>query len=140
MAVSKDGKWLAFVSDQSGRQQVYVRRLDGSSEQVQVSQNGGSEPVWSPDGRELFYVGMLDDQRTLMSAAIQTSSTLAITDRRPLFPADQFVSSVIHPNYDVAPDGQSFVMIRHSPGARIMVIQNLAALVERRSGQMAGAP
>ena len=54
-AVSPDGRSLAFVSNQSGQNQVYVRSLTGTGDQVQVSVTGGLEPGWSRDGRELFY-------------------------------------------------------------------------------------
>ena len=54
-ALSRDGRWLAFASDASGRAEIYVRPLDGRDETRQVSQGGGDEPVWGPDGRELFY-------------------------------------------------------------------------------------
>ncbi len=135
VTVSPDGQWLAFVSDQSGNAEVYLRRLDDASDQIQVSQSGGTEPVWSPKGGELFYRGSVDGGSMLMSATVQTSPVPAVTSREPLFSAETFVTSVLHPNYDVAPDGGHFIMIRESPGARVMVIQNLAALVRRRSGQ-----
>ncbi|HKH94411.1 MAG TPA: protein kinase, partial [Gemmatimonadaceae bacterium] len=54
-ALSHDDRWLAFTSNQSGREEIYLRRLEGEGEQIQVSLGGGTEPVWSPDGRELFY-------------------------------------------------------------------------------------
>ena len=56
-AVSPDGRWLAFVSNQSGKNEVYARPLDGKGEQVQVSMDGGAEPVWGPGGGEIFYRG-----------------------------------------------------------------------------------
>ncbi len=55
VGVSPDGRWISFVSDQSGRDEVYVRDLAGERDQVLVSLDGGSEPIWSPDGRELYY-------------------------------------------------------------------------------------
>jgi hypothetical protein len=58
-APSPDGRWLAFASDQSGAQQVYVGAMSGEGDLVQMSQSGGSEPIWSPDGKELFYRGSL---------------------------------------------------------------------------------
>ncbi len=53
--VSPDSKWLAYVSDQSGREEVYVRPLTGGGARVSVSTGGGGEPLWAPDGTRLYY-------------------------------------------------------------------------------------
>ena len=55
VGTSPDGRWISFVSNQSGRDEVYMRDLKGERDRVLVSNGGGNEPVWSPDGRELFY-------------------------------------------------------------------------------------
>jgi serine/threonine-protein kinase len=105
--VSPDSKWLAYVSNESGREEVYVRALQGAGGRVPVSVGGGGEPLWSRDGRRLFY-------RTgarLMTATIATTPTLTVTSRETLFEGP-FATDIYHPNYDVAPDGKSFVMIR----------------------------
>jgi serine/threonine-protein kinase len=133
-AVSPDGRWLAFVSDQSGQQQVYVRRIDGQGDQVQVSQSGGSEPVWGPDGRELFFRGVVEGQAELMSATVRTLPELEITARRSLFPVPDMVGTNPHTNYGISPDGKTFAMVKRSPATRIMVIQNLPTLVQRLQG------
>ena len=133
-AISPDGRWLAFVSDQSGQQQVYLRPIDGQGDQVQVSQTGGSEPVWGRDGREIFFRGLVDGQAELMSAAVRTSPQLEINGRRSLFPVPDMVSTNPHSNYGISPDGKTFVMVSRSPATRIMVIQNLPALVQRLQG------
>ncbi len=138
-AVSPDGKWLAFVSDQSGQQQVYVRHLEREEEQVQVSQEGGNEPVWGPDGREVFYRGTVGQDVSLMVAGLRNQPALEVTSRRALFPVGEMVGSNPHANYDISPDGKTFVMVRRSPATRIMVIQNLPELVRRIRGTDAGA-
>jgi len=139
-----DEQWLAFTSNQSGREEVYVRRLEGEGEQVQVSLGGGTEPVWSPDGRELFYQsGTNADARaepTVMVATIATTPTLAVTSRKALFPAAGIVTSNPHANFDISPDGKSFVFVRSNPSTRVMVIQNLAAMVAKRRAGGRGAP
>ena len=78
---SPDGKWFAFVSNQSGEQEVFVRSLDPRSAEVQVSQNGGNEPVWSPDGRELYYRGNVEGRIKMMAAAIRTAPELEVVSR-----------------------------------------------------------
>jgi serine/threonine-protein kinase len=131
-AVSPDQRWLAFGSDQSGQVEVYVRPLDGDGDLVQVSQSGGNEPVWGRDGSELFYRGITaDGQPVMMAARIRTGATLSVTDRDNLFPLTDYVGTTPHANYDVAPDGRYFAMVRRSPSTRIMIIQDLPALVER---------
>ena len=138
-ALSKDGRWLAFVSNQSGMQQVYVRPLLGGGRQHQISQEGGTEPVWAPDGRELFYIANSSSGPQLMSASIQVGRDLQVLGRRTLFAMSEIVGSNPHPNYDISPDGRLFAMVRRSPANRIVVLQNLPEIVRRlRSATQGG--
>jgi hypothetical protein len=98
---------------------------------VLVSLDGGNEPVWSPDGREPFYRETRQENPDLVAAQIATMPSLAVMARKRLFPIGEIVSTARHANYDVSPDGKTFVMVRSSPAARVVVIQNLAALVRR---------
>jgi len=135
-ALSPDEQWLSFSSNQSGRDEVYVRRFDGSGDQVQVSFGGGTESVWSPDGKELYYRGAANAdshaEPAIMVATIAKTPTLAVTSRKELFPGQGIVTTNPHADFDVSPDGKSFVFVRTNPSSRVMVIQNLAAMVERR--------
>jgi eukaryotic-like serine/threonine-protein kinase len=135
VGVSPDGRWISFVSDQSGREEVYVRDLAGERDQVLVSVDGGNEPVWSPDGRELYYRETKQDNPYLVAASIATAPALAVTGRKRLFPIGDIVGTAPHANYAVSPDGKTFVMVRESPAARVVVIQNLPALVDRMRGE-----
>jgi serine/threonine-protein kinase len=139
VGVSPDGRWICFVSDQSGRDEVYVRDLAGEYDQVLVSLDGGTEPVWSHDGRELYYRETTQGDPFLVAAGVRTSPTLAVTGRKRLFPVGDVVGTNPHANYDVSPDGRTFVMVRRSPAARIVVIQNLPALVRRLQGDRAAS-
>jgi eukaryotic-like serine/threonine-protein kinase len=130
-ALSPDGRWLAYVSNQSGSRQVYVRPLAGDSPEVQVSQDGGTEPVWSRDGGELFYVAPSRSGTFLVAAAVRAGVAFEVRDRRTLFETSEIVGAIPHANYDVSPDGRTFAMVRRSPATRIVIIQNLPALVER---------
>ena len=105
--ISPDGRWLAYVSNESGRGEVYVRALSGGGGRVPVSSGGGGEPLWSPDGTRLFY----RDDAKLIAATIATAPSLAVTARETLFEGP-YATDPYHPNYAVAPDGRSFVMIR----------------------------
>jgi hypothetical protein len=110
-------------------QEVFVRALAGTGEEVQVSQQGGSEPVWGPDGHELFYRAAVGDRVELVLAELRTAPELEVISRRQMFSIDEIVGTSPHANYDIAPDGKTFAMVRRSPATRIIVLQNLPALV-----------
>jgi len=139
-APSPDGRWLAFVSNQSGTQEVYVQRLDGDGDQVQISQGGATEPVWSPDGREVFYRSMKGGKTELIAASVGTEPDLAVLSQQVLFSIDEMVGGQPHANYDISPDGRTFAMVRRSPGSHIVVMQNVPALLRRLRGATAKAP
>ncbi len=132
--VSPGRRWLAFVSNQSGRDEVYVRSLKGESDQRQVSLAGGTEPAWSRDGRELFYRTGAGPGSELIAASVRTEPAFAVLSRRTLFSVADVVTATPHRNYDVSPDGTTFAMVRFNPATRIMLIQNLPALVSQLRG------
>jgi serine/threonine-protein kinase len=105
-ALSPDGKWLAYQSDETGQMEVYVRPYPGPGARVSVSLRGGSEPVWAHSGRELFF----RTGDSLMAAAVATGSGFAVTGRRLLF-TGSFVSGDDYREYDVAPDDRHFIML-----------------------------
>jgi len=133
-AVSRDGRWLAYVNDQSGRNEVYVRPLQGEGEQVLVSRGGGVEPVWNHDGRELFYRSGSGAGTELVAAAIRYAPGPTITGHTTLFSVTGMANGTPHANYDVSPDGKTFAMVGYNPATRIVVIQNLPALVAKLRG------
>jgi serine/threonine-protein kinase len=131
---SPDGKWLAFTSTESGRNQVYVQRYP-AGERLAVSIGGGTGPVWRRDGRELFFQGALDGGGKLLAASVTPSgNSLVIATPKPLFDlrvplgdgsfAQYFSSNNAASRYDVFPDGQRFVMIRgiESPERELVVV------------------
>lgn len=104
------GRWVAYQSNDSGRDEIYVRPYSGSRGRYQVSTQGGAWPRWSLDGREIFF----KSQGSLWSAAVRTSPTFASDPPRKLFDLSEEILSA--PGfYDVAPDGQRFVMIEKDP-------------------------
>jgi serine/threonine-protein kinase len=106
--VSPDGKWVAYVTDQSGAGQVVVQPFPGPGGQVQVSVSGGAEPVWSRDGKRIFY----RDGRYVIAASVSTDGGFSVTGRTELF-ADRYVfAQAPHADYDVLPDGTRLLMIR----------------------------
>ncbi len=106
---SPDGSWLAYVSNESGQDEVYARPYPGPGSRVLISTDGGVEPVWSRDGRELYY--RQDEQ--MMVVSIEEGAALAPGTPRVLFTAP-YTFGVLYrgnPSYDVSPDGR-FLMIR----------------------------
>ena len=127
-AISLDGKWMTYTSNESGRTEVYVRPFPGPGAKVQSSVAGGDQPTWSPSGREIFY----REGTKMVAAAVQLAPTFAVTSRTPLF-TDVFLRSGTL-DYDVLPDG-GFVMLRPSAASQLIVITNWQASVTRAGKQ-----
>ena len=133
-ALSPDGRWLAYVSDEAGRQDVYVVRYPSGTGKVIVSENGGTEPVWSRDGRELFYRAFGGPQGAVLEAAtFDRGDAFRVTGRTPLFNVAGYEAATPHSNYDVTPDGKGFIMVRQGVLSEIVLIQNWTALVKRQA-------
>jgi dipeptidyl aminopeptidase/acylaminoacyl peptidase len=128
-----DGKWFAYVSDHSGRPEVYVRALAGSNAQLQVSLDGGGEPVWARNGRQLFYRRDTPKGAELVAATIEFGAEPRVVKRVSLFDVSNFDSSSPHANYDVSPDGNWFVFSRRNGADFVAVIQNAPELARRLS-------
>jgi serine/threonine-protein kinase len=107
-AFSPDGRWLAFESDQSGQLEVYVQAFPGPGRKLQVSTDGGRSAVWARSGRELFY----RNGHKLMVAAVARGPEYRFDRPRLLFEHRFLEDDGSVPAYDVAPDGQRFVMIQ----------------------------
>jgi Tol biopolymer transport system component len=129
--LSPDGRWLAYVSNQTGQNEVWVRPYRGPGAPVRVSPNGGTEPVWSRRKPELFYF----EGRRVMSVSVNFGSTFGFKPPTFLFES-RFLTFEQPPSYDVAPDGR-FLMIK--PAAtqsratpQIVVVLNFAEELRRR--------
>jgi Tol biopolymer transport system component len=112
---SRDGRWIAYNSNESGEFEIYVRQFPGPGGQWQVSTNGGVEPVWSADGKEVFY---LDSNRAVVSVPVEVGETFRaglptiLFDGR-LYPVTQ------RGRYGVTRDGQRFLTLSPMTGASI---------------------
>ena len=105
---SPDGRWLAYISDESGRSEIYVQPYPGPGGKWQISTEGGKEPVWNPNGRELFY----RSGDKMMAVDITTQPGFAAGKPRMLFEGQYQPTPATIPNYDVTPDGQRFLMLK----------------------------
>jgi serine/threonine-protein kinase len=123
-AVSPDGRWLAYASNESGQYEVYVRPFPNTNDgKWQVSTNHGTEPVWAHSGRELFYKGSGD----LMVVEVLPGATFVTGERRVLFSTQGYRSRFTHQFYDVTADDQRFVMIRNRGAEEVgelIVVEN----------------
>ncbi|PYU25833.1 MAG: hypothetical protein DMG32_11215 [Acidobacteria bacterium] len=132
-AFSPNGRWLAYSSDESGRPEIYVQPYPGPGGKWQISTEVGQEPVWNPNGRELFY-GSRDK---MMAVDVATQPSFSAGKPRMLFSSGLYLpSSNGFQFYDVSPDGQRFLMIKQSEEAaaltQIVVVQNWFEELKRR--------
>ncbi len=106
---SPDGRWIAYVSNEAGRKDVYVTSFPELSGKWQVSRAGGDHPRWRRDGRELFYL----TADKMMSADVNGSgSQFDVAATRPLFDVRWAPARSV---YDVSGDGQRFLMVTWDP-------------------------
>ncbi|HEY2825947.1 MAG TPA: protein kinase [Gemmatimonadales bacterium] len=118
--LSPDGKWLAYWTNESGRGEIFVRPYPGPGGRWQVSLDGGSEAIWSANGKEIFY--RKDDK--MLAASVRTVPTFEITGRTTLF-SGPYDSNFPSPNYDVSKDGQTFVMLQPAESSELSVFVTL---------------
>jgi Tol biopolymer transport system component len=126
--LSPDGRFVAYASDESGGREVYVRPFPNGAGRWQASVDGGGQPRWSRDGKELFYV----QDNTLMSVSVSAGQGVVLGQPQQLFQSDDLLGfGVSVPKYDVSPDGQRFLMtsaVNNNEGEQvpptIRVVQN----------------
>jgi hypothetical protein len=132
--ISPDGRWLAYMSLESGRSEVYVRPFPAvEGGRWQVSLEGGQQPRWAPGGRELFFRAQ---DGAVMTARVQTTPTFTVIDRTIFKPAPgegAFYSGA----YDVHPDGRHLLMARRLTGpegeeAGVVVVENFTEELKQR--------
>jgi len=106
--LSPDGRWIAYTGTVTGRVEVYVEPFPPTGEKHQITRDGGDNPLWSPDGKQLFYLvpGVL---RRIMAVDVGTQNGFSFGKATPL-PIEGVLSTGPRP-YDIMPDGKSFVVI-----------------------------
>ena len=129
---SPDGHWLAYSSDESGPIEVYVQPYPGPGGKWQVSTNGGTEPVWNPSGKEMFY----REGNKMMSVEVSTQPSFSAGKPKMLFEGPNLPTPGTIANYDVSSDGQRFLMLKaneqESAPAQIHVVMNWFEELKRK--------
>jgi hypothetical protein len=128
VAISPDGRWLAYTSRVTGSNQIWVQPYAGNAPPVRVSPGGGLEPQWARDGRELYYV----EGSRMMAVTILPGPTFQFGPPAPLF--EHRYLRVTIPSYDVAPDGRFLVIKPSGPSlgtTPIQLVMNWTALLTR---------
>jgi Tol biopolymer transport system component len=115
--VSARGDLITYISSESGRYEIYVTTFPTPSARVQVSAGGGIEPMWSRDGRELFY----RDGERMMVARVSYDGEIVVSNRRTLFEVP-FVADGTHTWYDVSRDGERFVMLQATSNQTLAIL------------------
>jgi hypothetical protein len=126
-AISPDGRWIAYVSLESGKEEVYVRPFPGVDRaRWQVSPAGGTSPVWAHSGRELFYVALGD---TMVAASVRGAEDFQVTGREMLFSTQPFAFTPWHQAFGVEPADRSFIMLQRMAEAGIGEAQRLVVVL-----------
>jgi serine/threonine-protein kinase len=111
--ISPDGRWLAYVSDETQQNEVYVRTFpDPAGGRWRVSSGGGDQPLWSPDGGSLYYTSSGE----VRVADVQTEGGFSVGPSRALFTGDYVRGQMLERGWDIHPDGNSFVVMKSVEG------------------------
>jgi Tol biopolymer transport system component len=126
--ISPDDRFIAYVSNESGENEVYVSGLPNhEGVRMQVSENGGVEPLWSKDGKKLFY---RNSRSEIVSVEVETSPVFRKGKSEVLF-EDTFIKRINHQNYDIHPINQQFLMLKNIGSSGIIVVLNWTEELKR---------
>ena len=132
--ISPDGRWIVYVSNRSSRDEIYAESFPRGGNRVQISLDGGREPVWSRDGTQVFYRGLESDPWMLSARVAVSGGALSVTRRERLFDASPYLANQFLQMYDVAPDGR-FLMFKldaQTPRTDVVIIRNWVQQVKAR--------
>ena len=134
--LSPDGRWLVYVSNESGQDEIYVRPFPNVGEaRWQVSTGGGTEPMWAHDGREIFYRNGSED---MVAVSVTTDPTFALGGYRKMGSVSTYRSDLNHRIYDVAADDERLLMIRArggTEGSDLILVQNFFEELNEKVGK-----
>ncbi len=135
IALSPNGRWLAYVSDEAGSDDVYVRGLEEGSPRWRVSTSGGTEPRWGAGGRELLY----RHADSAYAADVPSGAEFRTRPPRTLF-GGRFVSQPMVAMWDVSADGSRFVFVRSTRAGESRAVRLVLHWFERRQAGIAAIP
>jgi Tol biopolymer transport system component len=128
---SPDGQWVALVSDQSGRSEIYIRSFPNPGSQVQISNEGGNEPVWAADGSGVYYRTL--NGSVLIKAKLATSpSTRVIARDTVVKQMGSMLAADLTSGYDVTRDGRILGRLSNSSSFQLVVVPNWRVELEQR--------
>jgi serine/threonine-protein kinase len=127
-SLSPNGRWLAYVSDETGRDEIYVVPFPKPTRKWMISTDGGLEPTWSSDGRELLY----RNGEQMMAVDIQTEPEFRPMKPKVLFVGSYKPSSYFFRGFDVAPDGRFLMAKRQETTTQVNIIFNWVEELKRR--------
>jgi eukaryotic-like serine/threonine-protein kinase len=133
---SPDGRWIAFTTDETGQDEVYVRPFPNSTRKYSVSSSGGIEPLWARNGKQLFYRGEIE----MFVADVRTDGGFSTSKPRLLFEKPGYVFGYPVRTYDISLDGQRFLMVKReemkpSPLTEMILVQNWTEELKRRAAE-----
>jgi Tol biopolymer transport system component len=105
-SMSPDGRWMTYASNETGRYEVWIEPFPRSGARLQVTRDGGSHPLWAPDGRSLYF----DRDRQMFQLAMNTQDLSSIAEPTPL-PIKGFAQAEYRRQFDLTPDGRHFLML-----------------------------
>jgi len=120
--ISPNGRWLAYHSNESGQLEVYVQSFPEPGNKRLISTGGGQDPIWGPNGEELFY---WNPQGQLIANQLTAGDDVTVGRRDVLFQFPDYLFAVFNAQYDIHPDGQRFVIVRNKMESRLIVALDL---------------
>ena len=117
--LSPNGRWITYTSNEDGTSQVYVQPFPPTGAHYPVTDAGGIMPLWSPDGRRIYYISA----GTMFAATIETAPNVRVVARDSMFSVQPYnLAAPVHASYDVSPDGKHFLLIRPARAENDLVL------------------
>ena len=136
--MSPDGRLIAYVSNESGAQEVYVQPYPGPGEKVRISTSGGTEPIWTANGEELLYRAFKPSGVAFMSVGVRSTAPFRADPPRVLFESKpgEYDSTGPVRGWDASPDGTRFVLVKsaavnENPTTALHIVLNWTEELDR---------
>ena len=137
---SADGRWLAYSSNESGGSQVYVRAFPGKGGHWQISSNGGTSPIFSRNGKDLYFFDVPDDR--IMVASYSAKGDSFVGEKPRVWSGKSValtMNGAVGAQYDVAPDGKRIAVATYAGGSaqqdagRVIFLENFVDELQRKA-------